>query len=79
MADLTSGEGMMNMPCGNMDRQEQMPLPDYLPGCGSSCEPSGCTEASRPGKGTGAPGMSLAYPEGSRSHVRRGHDEYALR
>ncbi|OQE06163.1 hypothetical protein PENVUL_c019G09996 [Penicillium vulpinum] len=32
MADLTSGEGMMNMPCGNMDRQEQMPLPDYLPG-----------------------------------------------
>lgn len=33
---------------------------------GSSCEPSGCTEASRPGKETGAPGMSLAYPEESR-------------
>ncbi|CAG7963777.1 unnamed protein product [Penicillium olsonii] len=32
MADLTSNDGMMNMPCGNMDRQEQIPLPEYLPG-----------------------------------------------
>ena len=32
MADLTSNEGMMNMPCGNMDRPDQMALPEYLPG-----------------------------------------------
>ena len=31
MADLTSGDAM-GMPCGPMDRQDQMPIADYFPG-----------------------------------------------
>ncbi|KAJ5114321.1 hypothetical protein NUU61_000080 [Penicillium alfredii] len=37
MADLTSSDGM-GMPCGAMDRQDQMPMADYLPGYDENVE-----------------------------------------
>ncbi|KAJ5676524.1 uncharacterized protein N7477_002157 [Penicillium maclennaniae] len=37
MADLTSSDGM-NMPYGNMERQDQMSMPQYLPGYDENVE-----------------------------------------